>query len=103
MKSIEEFPAENLPLRGKRPLFNADTEAALLRWGQVQPGALPWLIKRSVAYWDREKNAALLSGPEMEKLSRNCEATAALDLLRWRIEAVDDRLAVEHLKRGLAA
>lgn len=101
MKGIEEFPPEKLPLRGNRPAFNADTEAALLRWGQVQPGALPWLIKRSLAYFERDFGSKL-PAVAVEKLSRNCEATAALDLLRWRIEAKDDRAAVEHLK-GKAA
>ena len=95
MRAIEEFPGDEMALREKLPEFKAETRDALIRWGEVQPGALPWLLKRAARYWahlsiaQREQDA--------EGWSLACDATAALDLLRWRIEARDDRAAVQHL------
>ncbi len=82
-----------MALRDKLPEFKAETRDSLIRWGETQPGALPWLLKRSSRYWetlpaDRRKT---------DEGSLACDATAALDLLRWRIEARDDRAAVLHL------
>lgn len=90
MKSIEQFPGEDMPLREKLPEFKPDTRDALIRWGEVQPGALPWLLKRASRYWDMAKRTV----PDG---ALSCDATAALDLLRWRIEARTDKEAVGHL------
>lgn len=93
MKSIDQFPGEDMALREKLPEFKPDTRDNLIRWGEIQPGALPWLLKRALKYWQglpKEKR-------ETDEHQLACDATAALDLLRWRIEAKDDRAAVMHL------
>lgn len=101
MKSIEEFPEVTAGLRERRPVFKPGRAEGLIAWGLAQPGARPWLVRRSSAYF--EKGMELTKdGPgwtlaQVTELSLNCEATAALDLLRWRIEARDDLAAVAHL------
>lgn len=93
MKSIDQFPGEDMALREKLPEFKPDTRDNLIRWGEVQPGALPWLLKRAAKYWDM----APMARRTVPEGALCCDATAALDLLRWRIEAKDDRAAVMHL------
>ncbi len=93
MKSIDQFPGEDMALREKLPEFKPDTRDALIRWGETQPGALPWLLKRAARYWDM----APMAKRTVPDGALNCDATAALDLLRWRIEARTDKEAVGHL------
>ena len=95
MKSIDQFPQDDMPLREKLPEFKPTTRDALVRWGQVQPGALPWLLKRSARYWEHLSMAHRQHACEGWALV--CDATSALDLLRWRIEAGTDLEAVGHL------
>lgn len=84
-----------MELRQRLPEFKTETRDALIRWGEVQPGALPWLLKRSAKYWEHLSIAQRQHAADGWSLA--CDATAALDLLRWRIEAKDDRAAVMHL------
>ena len=51
MNSIDSFPAADMPLRAKLPNISADTRARLVRWGEVQPGSLGWLMGRTALYW----------------------------------------------------
>ncbi len=101
MRSIEEFPDITAGLRERLPVFKPGRAEGLIAWGLAQPGARRWLVLRSSAYWDKAVNGSGGgSGMTLEavtELSRKCEATAALDLLRWRIEARDDLAAVAHL------
>jgi hypothetical protein len=101
MKSIEEFPDITAGLRERLPVFKPGRAEGLIAWGLAQPGARRWLVLRSSAYWDKGMDAAAggpaLNMEQVTELSRKCEATAALDLLRWRIEARDDLAAVAHL------
>jgi len=93
MKSIDQFPGDEMALRDKLPEFKTETRDSLIRWGETQPGALPWLLKRTSRYWETLPPARQMT----DEGSLACDATAALDLLRWRIEARDDRAAVLHL------
>lgn len=92
MKSIDQLPADDLPLRHKLPGMRPSTREALLTWAVTQPGALPWLLKRGALYWDQFVSF------ERRVEMRDCDGTAALDLLKWRTEANDDKAAVEHLE-----
>lgn len=94
MKTIEEFPGEELGLRERLPAMREQTRESLIRWGEVQPGAMPWLLKRTAAYWEKFGKASV----DIFATQRVIDATAALDLLKWRIEAIDDKEAVGHLE-----
>lgn len=91
MKSLDQLPPDDLPLRTKLPGMRVSTREALLTWAVAQPGAMPWLLKRGALYWDQQVNL------DRKVETRDCDGTAALDLLKWRIDAPDDRSAVEHL------
>lgn len=101
MKSIEEFPEVTAGLRDRLPVFKPGRTEGLIAWGMAQPGARPWLVLRASAYFDKgmvlTKDGPGWTCAQVRDLSLRCEATAALDLLRWRIEARDDLAAVAHL------
>jgi len=90
MNAIDTFPPADLPLVAKLPKFNPVTSQKLIDWGLAQPGSLPWLLKRSAAYWDKFPGT-----PDEHHYRIDC--TSALDLLRWRIDAPTAKEAVEHL------
>ena len=92
MKSITDFPPDDLALRIKLPVFREETRERLIEWGAAQPGSMPWLLKRTARYWDLFPNVIA------DAHHRAIDATAALDLLRWRVEALDDKAAVSHLE-----
>ena len=91
MKPIDQLPPDDLPLRTKLAAMRPSTREALLTWAVAQPGAMPWLLKRGALYWDQFVNL------DRKAASRDCDGTAALDLLKWRTESGDDKAAVEHL------
>jgi len=98
MKSITDFPPDDLALREKLPNMREERREELIRWGMAQPGSMPWLLKRTARYWDKMPPFDLRFPPaEFNAHSLAIDATAALDLLKWRIEAIDDREAVGHL------
>jgi hypothetical protein len=98
MKSFMELPPNDLPLRETLPTMREETREALLAWAMAQPGAMPWLLKRSAWYWmQRGTGRDVLPPEEAFKIHRQIEAVVALDLLKWRTQAEDDRRAVEHL------
>lgn len=101
MRSIEDFPEVTAGLRDRRPVFKPGRAEGLIAWGMAQPGARRWLMLRASAYFERgmelPKDGPGWTCAQVTELSLNCEATAALDLLRWRIEARDDLAAVAHL------
>ena len=92
MNSIDQLPPDDLPLRSKLPAMRLSTREALLTWAVAQPGAMPWLLKRGALYWDKLVNL------DRKVASRDCDGTAALDLLKWRTQSADDRAAVQHLE-----
>ena len=107
MNAIDTFPVADLPLRVRLPNLSVGTRDALIRWGETQPGSLPWLIGRTSLYWDAmpfEAPAGLMSAENIARLDQHCmllDATAALDLLRHRAQCGTDQAAVEHLHTPL--
>ena len=100
MKSITDFPPDDLALRIKLPMFREETRERLIEWGVAQPGSMPWLLKRTARYWDVLPLVTPTPAPwaAHDAHHRAIDATAALDLLRWRVEALDDKGAVSHLE-----
>lgn len=95
MNAIDTFPVKDMPLRVRLPNLSEATRDALIHWGENQPGSLPWLVRRTAAYWDAMPNPP--AGQNLDDYCMALDATAALDLLRHRIQCATDRGAVEHL------
>ena len=90
MNAIDVFPPDTLPLRQRMPALTEPTREKLIEWGLLQPGALPWLLKRTALQWEK------IPG-HTDPHHRAIDAAAALDLLKFRLETDSDRQAVGHL------
>ncbi len=86
IKAFDSLPPSPLPLRGALPRLKLETRERLCAWGLRQPAVRSWVMLRASAYFDagfgRDFDPLLL------------DATACLDLLRWRCNAEDDRTSL---------
>ena len=86
------------------PLMRPERMTQLIKWAELQ-NAMPWLLTRSAAYWEKfGPDAPVWNGapPDNDTLHRHCDAAAALDLLRDRTGAATNRQAVDILDAKLA-
>lgn len=94
MNSIDSFPADDLALRPRLPTITDRTGDTLIHWAMNQRGSMPWLLKRTAAYWEKFGRRPA----DADHYLLDC--TAALDLANFRF-GTGDRATVEHLLTDL--
>ena len=96
---FDKFP-HDLPLRERLPAMRPETISTLTTWGLAQVGAMPWLLQRAEAYWSREDIPVSVCANFQAFDARHqiLDATAALDLMKWRVGTKDDKAALEQIR-----
>jgi hypothetical protein len=94
MNAIDTFPPA-LEVPAVLPQFRPETAARLIHWALRQPGSLPWLLRRTAELWA----AHPVPPPAMTADARHAQidATASVELLRWRVAAPGFKEALAHL------
>lgn len=77
-------PSEPRPLRETLPAISTRTRERLIAWALRQPAVMPWLLKRTAAYFEREAGSGECGTGASDELHQQIDATAALDLLEWQ-------------------